>query len=97
MKINNIEYPTPAFTFSDVCQLEEWGIDTTSMDARPLTLLAGFVALAVGGKSLKDGKAAIDAHIAAGGKLDDLTKTLNESIAASGFFKAAAAGETAKA
>lgn len=95
MTINGNEYTAPTFTFSDVCQLEEWGIDTTSMAARPLALLAGFVALAVGGKSLKDGKAAIDAHIAAGGKLDDLTKILNESIAASGFFKATA-GETAK-
>ncbi len=95
MTINGNEYTAPTFTFSDVCQLEEWGIDTTSMAARPLALLAGFVALAVGGKSLKDGEAAIDVHLAGGGKLDDITAAMIDAIANSGFFKATA-GETAK-
>lgn len=89
MKINNAEYPTPAFTFSDVCQLEEWGIDSINMGAKPLSLLAGFVSLAVGGKTLEDGKKVIDAHLASGGKLNDLTKEMNNAVESSGFFKAA--------
>lgn len=90
MKINGTEYAAPTFTFSDVCQLEEWGIDSINMGAKPLSLLAGFVSLAVGGKTLEDGEAAIDAHIAGGGKLDDITADLNEAISKSGFFKALA-------
>ena len=96
MKINNIEYATPALNFSNVCKLESWGIATDNMGDRPLGLLAGFVALAIGGKTLEDGEAAIDAHLAGGGKLNDITTTLNEAIESSGFFKAVA-GETAKA
>lgn len=95
MKINNTEYTTPVLNFSNVCKLESWGIAADNMGARPLGLLAGFVALAIGGKTLEDGEAAIDAHIAGGGKLDDITATLNEAIESSGFFKAVA-GETAK-
>ena len=89
MKINNTEYTVPTLNFSNVCKLEQWGIDMASMAAKPLTLLAGFVALAIGGKTLEDGEAAIDAHLASGGKLDDITAALNESIESSGFFKAA--------
>ena len=96
MKINNIEYTTPVLNFSNVCKLESWGIATDNMGDRPLGLLAGFVALAIGGKTLEDGEAAIDAHLAGGGKLNDITTTLNEAIESSGFFKAVA-GETAKA
>lgn len=95
MKINNTEYTTPVLNFSNVCKLESWGIAADNMGARPLGLLAGFVALAIGGKTLEDGEAAIDAHIAGGGKLDDITAALNDAINNSGFFKATA-GEIAE-
>ena len=95
MKINNTEYTVPTLSFSNVCKLESWGIAVDNMGARPLGLLAGFVALAIGGKTLEDGEAAIDAHIAGGGKLDDITAALNAAISESGFFKATAE-QTAK-
>lgn len=95
MTINGNEYTTPELTFSNVCKLESWGIQADNMGARPLGLLAGFVSLAIGGKTLEDGEAAIDAHIAGGGKLDDITAAMNEALNSSGFFKALA-GETAK-
>ena len=95
MTINGNEYTTPELTFSNVCKLESWGIQADNMGARPLGLLAGFVSLAIGGKTLEDGEAAIDAHIAGGGKLDDITASLNDAINNSGFFKEAA-GESAK-
>ena len=95
MKINNTEYTTPVLNFSNVCKLESWGIAVDNMGARPLGLLAGFVSLAIGGKSLEDGEAAVDAHLASGGKLDDITAALNAAISESGFFKATAE-QTAK-
>lgn len=95
MKINNTEYTTPVLNFSNVCKLENWGIAVDNMGARPLGLLAGFTALAVGGKSLEDGEAAVDAHIAGGGNLSDIAAALNEAIESSGFFKATAE-QTAK-
>ena len=95
MTINGNEYTTPELTFSNVCKLESWGIQADNMGARPLGLLAGFVSLAIGGKTLEDGEAAIDAHIAGGGKLDDITAAMNDAINNSGFFKATA-GEIAE-
>ena len=95
MKINGTEYTTPTLNFSSTCKLEQWGIDMASMASKPLTLLAGFVSLAIGGKSLEDGEAAVDAHLAGGGKLDDITAALNAAISESGFLKATAE-QTAK-
>ena len=89
MKINGTEYTVPTLNFSNVCKLESWGIVADNMGARPLGLLAGFVSLAIGGKTLEDGENAIDAHLASGGKLDDITAALNDAINSSGFFKAA--------
>ena len=95
MKINNTEYTAPVLNFSNVCKLESLGIAVDNMGSRPLGLLAGFVALAIGGKTLEDGESAIDAHLASGGDLSDITAALNEAIASSGFFTATV-GETAK-
>lgn len=95
MKINGTEYTVPTLNFSNVCKLESWGIAADNMGARPLGLLAGFVSLAIGGKSLEDGEAAVDAHLASGGNLDDITAAMNEALNSSGFFKALAA-QTAK-
>ena len=95
MKINGTEYTVPTLNFSNVCKLESWGIAADNMGARPLGLLAGFVSLAIGGKSLEDGEAAVDAHLASGGKVDDIVADLNAAIESSGFFKATAE-QTAK-
>lgn len=95
MQINNTEHPTPVLNFSNVCKLESWGIAVDNMGARPLGLLAGFVALAIGGKTLEEGEAAVDAHLESGGDLSDITAALNDAIETSGFFKATA-GQTAK-
>ena len=88
MKIANKEYNTPTLDFGNMCKLEDWGIGIDTLSDRPLTLLGAFCALAIGG-TLDDGKAAVDEHIKAGGKLDDLTGELNRAIESSGFFSSA--------
>lgn len=87
MTISGKEYEIPKMNFSNVCRLEQWGIAMDNMAARPLSLMAGFVSLAIGGKTLPDGEAAIDAHLAAGGALDDIANALNDAINNSDFFK----------
>lgn len=86
MKINGTDYTAPALTFANVCTLESWGLQMDSLASRPLGFLAGYVALAIGGKTLEEGEAAIDAHLAGGGDLSELTEALNGAINASGFF-----------
>ena len=86
MKINGTDYTAPALNVGNVCQLEEWGLQVDNLASRPLGFLAGYVALAIGGKTLEEGEAAIDAHLASGGKLDDITAALNTAISTSGLF-----------
>ena len=59
--------------------MEGWGIDVGKLTDRPLGLLCGFVALAIGG-TLEDGARAIDDHIEGGGSMDDLVSELNRAI-----------------
>lgn len=39
MKINNVEYTTPALTFANLCKLEDWGLTVNDMAKRPLGFL----------------------------------------------------------
>ena len=79
MKINNVEYTTPAMTFANLCRLED-------MAKRPLGFLAAFVALAIDG-DLEAGKAAIEQHIQSGGTIDAISDELSQAVDNSGFFK----------
>lgn len=96
MKINNIEYTTPALTFANLCKLEDWGLTVNDMAKRPLGFLAAFTALAIG-SNLEDGKAAIEAHIQSGGTVDEISDELSKAVDESGFFKGANQEEEKKA
>ena len=43
MKINNVEYTTPALTFANLCKLEDWGLTVNDMSKRPLGLPCVFI------------------------------------------------------
>lgn len=79
MKINRKEYRTPKLNCTNLATMEGWGIDVGKLTDRPLGLLCGFVALAIGG-TLEDGARAIDDHIEGGGSMDDLVSELNRAI-----------------
>ena len=79
MKINRKEYRTPKLNCTNLATMEGWGIDVGKLTDRPLGLLCGFVALAIGG-NLVDGARAIDDHIEGGGSMDDLVSELNRAI-----------------
>lgn len=86
MTINGKEFDVPELDFGAMCKLEADGLSIADLSKRPLGFLAGFVGLAVGG-GMAGGEAAITEHLAAGGKLDELTAALDEAIGKSGFFK----------
>lgn len=85
MKLNGKEYKIPELDFNTVCQLEEHGIDLVGQNAKPLTTLRAFVALAVGDTE-KAGKE-LEAHLANGGSLEDVMKEVNTVLQNSGFFQ----------
>lgn len=86
MKIAGKEYDLPVLNFGTMQALEADGLTTRDMNKRPLTFLAGFVGLAVGG-GVKGGNKAIDEHLESGGSVDELAEALNEAIEKSSFFK----------
>ena len=94
MTISGKEYTRPELNFANMTKLENWGFSLDRMADRPLGFLAGYIALAMN-STLGDAAKEIDAHIAGGGKLDDITAAMNEALNSSGFFKALAA-QTAK-
>lgn len=87
MKINGKFYKTPALNCANLATLEGWGIKVEALTDRPLGLLCGFVALAIGG-TLESGARAIDDHIEGGGSMDDLILELTHAIKRSNLAKA---------
>ena len=85
MKLNGKEYKIPEFDFNAVCQLEELGIDLIGQNAKPLSTLRAFVALAVGATE-KAGKE-LETHLANGGSLEEVMKEVNAALQKSGFFQ----------
>lgn len=95
MTINGKEYTRPVLNFANMMKLENWGFSLDRMADRPLGFLSGYIALAMN-STPEDAAKEIDAHIAGGGSLDELTAELNRSIEESNFFKAPAEKKTAK-
>lgn len=90
MKINGKTYETPTLNFSALCAMEKQGLPIDDMSTRPLAFLCAFAALAMG-TSLEEAQQELDAHMASGGSLDEISNALNAAVEASGFFKGAAA------
>lgn len=85
MKINDREYTIPELNFNAMCELEDLGASFSEMDKKALSTVRAFLALAMGGDAEKAGKE-IEAHIASGGKFDDIMQDINRAVEESGFF-----------
>lgn len=90
MKINGREYEAPKMNFATLCKLEESGVAIDDIGNRPLTLLCAFVALAMG-SAISNAQDELDAHMAAGGSLDEISSALDQAVRESGFFRSEAA------
>lgn len=86
MTINNKTYKFPELTFDEMCKLEDMGVSLTDLEQKPMTMIRGFLALAIGdmgsvGKELEE-------HIAGGGDFEEILDEITKAVSDSGFFRA---------
>lgn len=87
MKINGKEVKLEV-TFNTICQLEDMGVDITE-SAKPMSMLRGFIALALN-ESLEDAGKEIEQYVVNGGDIKELTGVMTSALKESGFFQALA-------
>ena len=85
MKINNKEYRIPELNFNAICALEEMGASLTSSDVKSFSTVRALLALSMNGDLVMAGNE-LEAHLMAGGTLDDLLSEVNNALEESDFF-----------
>ena len=93
--INNITYVTKTFDFNLVCQLEDYGVSLEQMGAKPMSVLRAYLALCAD-ITIEEAGALLQAHVIAGGKLDDLSNTMAAEMEESDFFRSLSQTEEQK-
>lgn len=87
MKINGKEVKLE-ITFNTICQLEDMGVDI-SESSKPMSMLRGFIAVALG-ESLEEAGKEIEEYIVGGGDVKELVDAMVSALKESGFFQALA-------
>lgn len=85
--INNVVYTAKEFDFNTVCDLEDYGVSLEEMQKKPTSAIRAYFALCTGG-SIEDAGNEMQAHIMAGGNLNDLTQAMVAEMNESDFFQA---------
>lgn len=91
MTVNGKIYQFPELTFDTMCKLEDMGIAIIELEQKPMTLIRGFLALAMG--SIETVNQELEAHITSGGNLDEILQEITKAVNDSGFFHALAASK----
>ena len=84
--INGRLYKAVPFTFNTVVDLEEMGVRMEDAGKKPMSLIRAYFALCCGGDQEYAGNE-LQAHMIAGGKLDDLSRALGDEMQDSDFFR----------
>lgn len=74
------------FDFNMICDLEDVGIEMTSLGKHNTGLLRAYVSIC-GGISVAEAGYLIQEHVLAGGKLDELNETIAREVTESDFFQ----------
>ena len=85
-EINGAKYNAAEFDFNLTCELEDNGVSLADIRKKPLSFIRSYVALSAGIDIDVAGKE-IEAHMAKGGKLDDVMNVMMEQINNSDFFR----------
>ena len=88
MVINGKTYTPARLTFGAMRLMEKNGLSINDIGSRPLEFLALYLALSMGnGADVDTAAAELDAHLDAGGDLNEISEALDNAVRASGFFK----------
>ena len=83
--INSKEYKVPEINFGTICDLEDLGVNITTIENKSMTFIRGLVALTIGCDTKRAGKE-INEHLMNGGSFDDFV-ALIEAVTNSDFFQ----------
>lgn len=86
--INSKEYKVPKFDFEAICELEDLGLDFTSIQSKSFSSIRTLVAYVLK-TDVKEASKVIEQHIVNGGEITDFTPLL-EALGKSDFFQAQA-------
>ena len=91
--INGRLYRSVPFTFNTICDLEEMGIRIEDAQKKPMSLVRGYFTLCSGGdREFAGGE--IQAHLLAGGSLNQLSEAMAAEMNESDFFHSLSTPET---
>lgn len=85
--INGTRYTAPKFNYNAICALEEAGVPVQDMKKKPAATARAYFSLCFDGDKDQAG-AEIEAHMVAGGSLNDLMTAMAKEIDESDFFRA---------
>ncbi|MDR0287862.1 MAG: hypothetical protein LBI03_09215 [Clostridiales bacterium] len=86
MTVNGKAYKFPELTFNSMCELEDMGISLTDLEQKPMTVIRGFLALAMG--DIETVGKELESHIANGGNFEEILSEITKAVQNSGFFRA---------
>lgn len=85
--INGKRYVAKPFDFNTVCDLEDNGVPLQEMAKKPMSMARAYFALCFNGDKEKAGLE-IQAHVMAGGNINELYTVMGEEMNESDFFQA---------
>ena len=85
--LNGKEYKSKELDYNTACDLEDMGVSLEMANTRPMSMVRAYFACCADISKEAAGKE-IEAHIVAGGKLDDVIDIMTEEVENSSFFRA---------
>lgn len=84
--INGKTYVAKEFDFNMICDLQDMGVDISSIAKTPMAAVRAYVAICMGVDKELAGKE-IESHVVNGGELDKVMETLASKFENSDFFR----------
>lgn len=86
MLINGKNYVLPELNFNAIVRLEDLGIEIAKLQEKPLSVVRGFVALAMNAPLDKAGLE-LEEYIVNGGNIEVIVEEITKALQNSGFFQ----------
>lgn len=84
--INGKRYVARPLTFNAVCELEDLGVSLQEMPTKTMSTARAYLAICSNLNKIEAGDE-IEAHVLAGGKIDEIFEIFTSEINESGFFQ----------
>jgi len=84
--VNGKSYKAKEFDFNLLCDLEEQGLSLEDIDKKPMSLIRTYLAFC-GNLTKEQAGKEIEAHLASGGKFNDVVEAMSDQMNNSGFFR----------